>query len=97
MFRQAPGSGYAADGEALDLLNGVRARAGLSALTAAEAPNQPAFREAIMQEVINASFQRLEEGDGLYSMQPHQTLQAIPGDELNRYNNRDIMSQNPGY
>ena len=113
-------AGYVADGEAFDLINQVRARAGLPALTSAEVPSQQAFREAIIQErrvefafegrrwpdlirwgiaqeVMNAFFQRPEEGNGLYSMQPHQVLYAIPGDELNRYNDPDIMSQNPGY
>ncbi|WP_134091286.1 RagB/SusD family nutrient uptake outer membrane protein [Olivibacter sp. XZL3] len=49
-------AGFVADGEAFQLLNSVRARAGLPAKTAANAnsalavPNQDAFREAIMHE-----------------------------------------------
>ena len=43
-------AGYVADGEAFKLINSVRARAGLAALTSATTPDQAAFRKAIMQE-----------------------------------------------
>lgn len=42
--------GYAADGEAFDLLNRIRTRAGLPAKTSAELTNQEEFRTAIAQE-----------------------------------------------
>lgn len=41
---------YVTDGEAFNLLNGVRTRAGLDSLTAAAAPDQEAFREALFAE-----------------------------------------------
>ncbi|MDR1153451.1 MAG: RagB/SusD family nutrient uptake outer membrane protein [Bacteroidales bacterium] len=42
--------GYVADGEAFDIINEVRNRAGLAALTSAELPNQASLREAIIHE-----------------------------------------------
>ncbi|MDO6517759.1 RagB/SusD family nutrient uptake outer membrane protein [Zobellia uliginosa] len=42
--------GYVADGEAFDLLNRVRQRAGLADLTSAELTDQDSFREAVAQE-----------------------------------------------
>lgn len=42
--------GYVADGEAFDLLNAVRTRAGVDSLKAADAPDQAAFREALFTE-----------------------------------------------
>lgn len=42
--------GYVAGGEAFDLVNQIRNRAGLAGLTPAEAPNQQDFRDAIFQE-----------------------------------------------
>ena len=43
-------AGYSASGEAFDLINKVRARAGLTALTSTTTPSQIAFRNAIKQE-----------------------------------------------
>lgn len=43
-------TGYEANGEALKILNQVRSRAGLAALTAADVPDQDAFRKALMKE-----------------------------------------------
>ncbi|PWJ57881.1 putative outer membrane starch-binding protein [Dyadobacter jejuensis] len=42
--------GYEADGEAFDLLNKTRVNAGLTALTAADLPDQAAFRDALRKE-----------------------------------------------
>lgn len=41
---------YSATGEAMTILNAVRTRAGLTALTATQVPDQAAFRKAIIQE-----------------------------------------------
>ena len=41
---------YSATGEAMTILNAVRTRAGLAALTATQIPDQAAFRKAIIQE-----------------------------------------------
>jgi hypothetical protein len=43
-------AGYQANGEAFTLLNSIRQRAGLADLTAAQAPDQAAFRLAIEKE-----------------------------------------------
>jgi len=43
-------AGYNASGDAFKIINRVRARAGLSALTAATTPDQAAFRKAIKKE-----------------------------------------------
>ena len=42
--------GYEAEGEAFRLLNGVRARAGLADLSAADVPDQVTFRELLFEE-----------------------------------------------
>ncbi|MDF9799326.1 hypothetical protein OKW21_004589 [Catalinimonas alkaloidigena] len=42
--------GYVPDGEAFSLLNSTRTNAGLSALTAADLPDQAAFRKALREE-----------------------------------------------
>lgn len=42
--------GYAANGEAFDIINQVRKRAGLPGLTSLSVPDQDAFRKAIIQE-----------------------------------------------
>ncbi len=42
--------GYAAGGQAFDILNAVRGRAGLPALTPADLPDQGSFREALRRE-----------------------------------------------
>ncbi|MDR0394842.1 MAG: RagB/SusD family nutrient uptake outer membrane protein [Tannerella sp.] len=112
--------GYVADGEAFKLINEVRARAGLNALTSAEVPDQKSFREAIIHErEIEFAFEGLRwrdlvrwgiakkvmdeflkdpsEGSGIYHMDEFRTIFAIPADEMTRYNNKDIMWQNPGY
>ena len=113
--------GYAANGEAFRILNEVRGRAGLPALTSATVPDQDAFRKAIMQErrvefafeglrwndlvrwgiaqeVINKHFLDEDEGGGRYSMDgEYREIFARPFDELSRYNNKNIMWQNPGY
>lgn len=112
--------GYEANGEALNIINQVRSRAGLPNLTALSVPNQDAFRKAIMQErrvefafeglrwpdlvrwgiakdVMNTFLLDKDEGNGLYFMEDFRNIFAIPHVEIERYNNKDIMWQNPGY
>ena len=112
--------GYVANGEAFNIINAVRARAGLAPLTTTDAPDKAAFRNTLIKErriefafeglrwpdlirwgiaesVINANFQTPDEGNGLYSMKSYQKIYAIPSDELNRYNDKTVMFQNPGY
>lgn len=111
---------YIPGGEAFEILNAVRSRAGLPSLTAAELPDKEGFLKAIMterrhefafeglrwrdllrwgiaKEVMNMFFADRKEGGGLYSMQDHQRLFAIPFNEISRYNDESVMWQNPGY
>ncbi|CAM4240591.1 RagB/SusD family nutrient uptake outer membrane protein [Zobellia roscoffensis] len=101
--------GYVADGEAFDLLNRTRVRAGLPALTATDAPDQASFRLAIEQE-RRAEFA----GEGLrwfdlVRTNRYESLLAskgadatsnlfpIPLDEIQKINDPSILDQNPGY
>ncbi|MDR0756965.1 MAG: RagB/SusD family nutrient uptake outer membrane protein [Tannerella sp.] len=112
--------GYVAGGEAFQIVNEVRARAGLAPLDPAVVSDRDKFREAIKRErrvefcweglrwldlvrwgdavrVMNEHFLHPDEGGGRYYMEPHQVLFQIPFDQLSRYNNTDILWQNPGY
>ena len=113
--------GYVSEGEAFNILNEVRVRAGLDRLTFADIPDQVAFREALIQErrvefafeglrwhdlvrwgiaekVMNKHFKHVDEGNGRYFMDgDYREIFAIPFDEMSRYNNINIMWQNPGY
>lgn len=111
---------YAADGEAFQILNEVRKRAGLPALSAVDLPDQKSFKQAIIkerrvefafeglrwpdlvrwgiaQEVMNKFFAGPQEGSGRYNMKAHQTIFAVPNEEITRYDNTDVMWQNSGY
>lgn len=112
---------YSATGDAFTYINKVRARAGLTPLTAATTPNQAAFREAIKKErrvefafeglrfydlvrwgdavtVMDAFLARPENENGTYSMgSTDRYIYAIPKQEIDTYNNKDVMWQNPGY
>jgi hypothetical protein len=48
-------------------------------------------------KVMNEHFLHPNEGEGRYHMEPQQVLFQIPFDQLSRYNNTDILWQNPGY
>ena len=113
--------GYVAGGEAFSIINKVRERAGLAALTSATVPNQNSFRNAMIHErriefafeplrwpdlvrwgiakdVMTTFLQDDDEGAGIYSMDgDYRKIYAIPGDEMSRYSDEDIMWQNPGY
>ena len=47
--------------------------------------------------VMNEHLLHPDEGAGRYHVEPYQTLFQIPFDQLSRYNNPDILWQNPGY
>ena len=47
--------------------------------------------------VMNEHLLHPDEGAGRYHVEPYQTLFQIPFDQLTRYNNPDILWQNPGY
>ena len=113
--------GYQSNGEAFDILNRVRSRAGLPAKTSLDLPDQNSFRQALRQErkvefafegwrwfdlvrwgiareTINHKFAAKDEGNGRYSMtSDDQLLFPIPYTEISRYNNTNVMWQNPGY
>ena len=70
--------GYVAGGEAFDLVNQIRSRAGLPNLTVVDAPNQEAFRDAIFQERrVELAFENhrwydlLRQGDAVSIMNAH--------------------------
>lgn len=100
--------GYAADGEAFDLINAVRNRADLDSLTSSTTPNQSAFRSAIELE------RRLEfsaEGHRLYDLKrtdralavlsaakgitsEKQLIFPIPQSELNTNKHPEMVQNN---
>ncbi|TRX60767.1 RagB/SusD family nutrient uptake outer membrane protein [Fulvivirga sp. M361] len=102
---------YDADGEAFDLLNSVRSRAGLADLNAADLPDQDTFRDAIFEE------RRLEfalEGHRWFDLkragnaaealaevgvtfQPFQLLYPLPQSEIDAFQDETRFPQNPGY
>ena len=103
--------GYVADGEAFDLLNLVRVRAGLSALTSIDLGDQEAFRDAVLGE------RRLElalEGHRWFDLkrtgkaidaigvvgktiESFQLLYPIPITEIEAFQDETRFPQNPGY
>ena len=103
--------GYAADGEAFDLLNQVRNRAGLSALTAAEVPDQEAFRLVMEHErrvelageghrwfdlVRTGRFMEVMNSKG-FNVEPRHEVFPIPQREIDNVNDPFVLSQNNGY
>ena len=103
--------GYVADGEAFDLLNRVRSRAGLPAYTSTDLADQGAFRDAIFLE------RRLEfalEGHRWYDLkrsgkattalmdvgitfQDFQLLYPLPQTEIDAFQDETRFPQNIGY
>ena len=113
-------AGYSATGEAMNILNAVRSRAGLSIQTAASVPDQASFRNAIIKErrvefafeglrwpdlirwgiasnVMNKKLSNPAQDGGTFKMKDTQILFPIPFDELNRYQDTNVLWQNPGY
>lgn len=102
---------YVADGEAFDLLNRVRTRAGLTGVTSATVADQAAFRLAIEHErrVELASeghrwFDLVRTGRYLdvmgskgFDVEAFNDLFPIPEDEIFKINDSNILGQNPGY
>jgi hypothetical protein len=101
--------GFVAEGEAFSLLNEIRQRAGLTNLTSIDAPDQDAFREAVVNE---RRFELAFEGHRLFDLKRTNLadlilpdigtlknagwLFPIPQAELDA-NESDGMSQNSGY
>lgn len=110
---------YIADGEAFNIVNVVRARAGLPALSSATVTNQDEFTEALRKErKFEFAFEGIRWRDLLrwdvaldvmndhlstvftntnWSMEPYNEILPIPFDEIIRYDNSNVMWQNPGY
>lgn len=111
--------GYIPNGEAFEIINKVRQRAGLPPLTSASTPDQQSFTEALRQErKFEFAFEAIRWRDlvrwGIaketmnfhlgtelitagWSMEDHNIILPIPFETLTRYNNTNIMFQNPGY
>ena len=97
--------GYVADGEAFDLINRIRTRAGLPNLTSATITNQQEFTEALLKERRHEFFyenhrwfdlKRLGGFVGLnITIDQNDLLLPIPLDQLN--SDPGSMQQNPGY
>jgi len=105
--------GYSANGEAFDLLNQIRNRAGLASLTAANLPDQSSFREAVYRERrqefasenqrwfdllrTGRALEVLNEGNLPFSVSEFQLLFPIPLTAIDAINDPALFPQNPGY
>ena len=104
--------GFDAGGEALDLLNQVRTRAGLPAFATGELGSQEAFREAVQLERRlelplegHRWYDLLRSGLAIETMNPlldnpidsNDLLFPIPNTQIQIYNNSTSFPQNPGY
>ncbi len=103
--------GYEAGGEAFDLLNQVRSRAGLADLTSAELPDQVSFQDHVLQERrwelafefhrwfdlkrTNTAISVINEYKPALSIEPNDLLFPLPAAQI--ANNPDVLIQNPGY
>ncbi|MEH6307564.1 RagB/SusD family nutrient uptake outer membrane protein [Olivibacter sp. CPCC 100613] len=101
--------GYAPDGEAFTLLNRIRERAGLAALSSTELPDQESFRKTLAHERrVELAFENhrwfdlVRTGRAVEvmratgkSIQDHQLLFPIPQVQIDI--NPDVITQNPGY
>lgn len=58
---------------------------------------QDLLRWGVAEEVMNEHFSTADNGKGLYKMTPDYRLYPIPFTEISRYNNKDVMWQNPGF
>jgi len=103
--------GFQAGGEALDLLNQVRTRAGATAYTADELSTQSAFRDAVLLErrlelplESHRWYDLLRTGRAIEAMAAiditidnNDLLFPIPNSQVLIYNNPIGFPQNPGY
>lgn len=104
---------YSAGGEAFDLINQIRNRAGISSFTSLDLPDQVSFREAVYKErrhefvsEFHRWFDLLRTGRATevmnastieFTVQPHQLLLPLPLTAVDAINNPEIFPQNPGY
>lgn len=99
------------DSPALNALNAVHTRAGLSPVDIADLPDRDAFRKAVMLErqkefpyeghrwfdsVRLGGAKEAAANEGL-TIQDYQMLYPIPSTEIERINDKTVLWQNPGY
>ncbi|QEL02948.1 RagB/SusD family nutrient uptake outer membrane protein [Olivibacter sp. LS-1] len=101
--------GYTPDGEAFELLNSIRKRAGLASLSSAALGNQESFRAALEHERrVELAFENhrwfdlVRTGRAVevlrakgIAIKDHQLLFPIPQEQIDI--NPDVLKQNPGY
>ncbi|MGQ8337787.1 RagB/SusD family nutrient uptake outer membrane protein [Sunxiuqinia sp. A32] len=102
---------YAADGEALLLLNKVRNRAGLGGLSSSELPNQDSFRLAVEHErrmelaceghrwfdlVRTGRYVEVMTAKG-FNVKSYHNYYPIPEGEILKINDDKVLTQNAGY
>nr|WP_293833348.1 RagB/SusD family nutrient uptake outer membrane protein [uncultured Arsenicibacter sp.] len=103
--------GYQANGEALQLLNQIRTRAGVAVYTAAQLSSQAAFRDAVLAERRlefplegQRWFDLIRTGKAIDAIKvtgitvpANRLIYPIPQSEIDVYNNPGTFAQNPGY
>lgn len=105
------GQGYVPNGEAFELLNRIRERAGLKGLTSADVADQAEFSMALEQErrvefasegmrwfdlVRTNRYVPVMTSKG-FKVEDYHRLFPIPETEILKVNNESILRQNPGY
>ena len=102
---------YSTSGDALKYLNEVHERAGLSAFTSADLPDQSTFRNAIFKErqlefpfegqrwfdLVRTGTAKSEMAKNGINIDEFRYIFPVPQTEIEKMNNRDIFDQNPGY
>ncbi|MFS4457378.1 RagB/SusD family nutrient uptake outer membrane protein [Maribacter sp. 2304DJ31-5] len=105
--------GYVADGEAFDLINQIRNRAGLASITSVELPDQISFRDAVLDERrhefvsenqrwfdlvrTGRAVETLNASTSAFTVSDFQLLYPIPLEAIDAINDPSIFPQNPGY
>lgn len=104
---------YIADGQAFDLLNQIRNRAGLPSLTSVELPDQSSFRDAVLTERrhefvsenqrwfdlvrTGRAVQTLNASTNAFTVSDFQLIYPLPLEAIDAINDPAIFPQNPGY
>jgi tetratricopeptide (TPR) repeat protein len=105
--------GYTPDGQAFDLLNQIRNRAGLAILTSTDLPDQSSFRDAVLAERrfefvsenqrwfdlvrTGRAVETLNASTSAFTVSDFQLIYPIPLEAIDAINNPSIFPQNPGY